>query len=903
KQKTGKSLGLLHVLERQYDIENGKVQLIRVPYYKNTTINSTLSCLPWDGSKGGVLVLNVENALELNADIDVSAKGFKGGKTSTDSIISCDVTGYIFPNFNESIAALKGEGIHNTNTLLSGKGKLANGGGGGNSSNSGGAGGGNGGMGGMGGNSYVQCNVFDNGGVPGSNLIYSNANNKVFMGGGGGAGQENDFPALGPGGNGGGIIILNCTSIKTNGFSIKSNGETPQHITGSNDDGRSGGGAGGTILLNYSSASGNVAALANGGDGDYCAPPPPNAAVHGPGGGGGGGVIWLKPSTNSGTTLSVNGGINGTNITLGNNPWGATPGKTGVLLNNLKPIIDQTIFIKNIDSVRITSKIHDCRSVDFKGIGYTRNSPINNWSWNFGDGDKDNSQNPTHIYAKSGVYNVKLIGTDINGCKDSILKTITFTDITITKSKDTSVCGSMPIQLFASGGISYSWTPAASLSNASIANPVATPLLSTKYYVLVTNETGCTKKDSVNIKVNNFPDIIKSNDTTICKGSKAFLSVSGGSVYSWSPAGTLNNSSIANPIANPTVPTTYNVKVTNDEGCSKTATIKVDLFPTSTITKSNDTLICKNYSVKLFASGGVSYLWSPASLLNNATSYSPVTSALSSNTIFKVKIIDQYSCVYNDSVKVTVRPEANFAVSPNSSLCINSSIKLSASGGDNYSWSPATFIDNPLINNPTVYPKTTTTFSVIISEKTCGKKDTLFTTVEVLPLPSIVAVSSNDISCALQSTNLSVKGAGTSFSWSPSASLNDPVSPNPIASPKINTVYSVIVKDKNGCINKDSVLVKVSPAKTFFGLPNSFTPNGDGRNDCYGVSAFGPFTELSFSIYNRWGQLVFHTDKADKCWDGTFKGEPQGTGVFAYVIVAKSTCGLINEKGTVTLIR
>ncbi|MEO6729922.1 MAG: hypothetical protein ABIN01_01810, partial [Ferruginibacter sp.] len=79
KNKVGNIIELKNILTRQYDIANGKVQLIRVPYYDNINITSTLTCMPWDGNKGGVLVLNVRNAIDLNADIDVSGKGFKGG--------------------------------------------------------------------------------------------------------------------------------------------------------------------------------------------------------------------------------------------------------------------------------------------------------------------------------------------------------------------------------------------------------------------------------------------------------------------------------------------------------------------------------------------------------------------------------------------------------------------------------------------------------------------------------------------------------------------------------------------------------------------------------------------------------------------------------------------------------
>ena len=79
KTKSGNIIELKNNLTRNYDIPDGKVQLIRVPYYNDVMVTSTLTCLPWDGSKGGVLVLNVLNTVELNADINTTGRGFLKG--------------------------------------------------------------------------------------------------------------------------------------------------------------------------------------------------------------------------------------------------------------------------------------------------------------------------------------------------------------------------------------------------------------------------------------------------------------------------------------------------------------------------------------------------------------------------------------------------------------------------------------------------------------------------------------------------------------------------------------------------------------------------------------------------------------------------------------------------------
>ena len=77
KSKAGNIIELKDSLTRAYDIATGKVQLIRVPYFNTINIAATLTCLPWDGSKGGVLVLNAKDTVNLLADIDLSGKGFR----------------------------------------------------------------------------------------------------------------------------------------------------------------------------------------------------------------------------------------------------------------------------------------------------------------------------------------------------------------------------------------------------------------------------------------------------------------------------------------------------------------------------------------------------------------------------------------------------------------------------------------------------------------------------------------------------------------------------------------------------------------------------------------------------------------------------------------------------------
>jgi gliding motility-associated-like protein len=135
--------------------------------------------------------------------------------------------------------------------------------------------------------------------------------------------------------------------------------------------------------------------------------------------------------------------------------------------------------------------------------------------------------------------------------------------------------------------------------------------------------------------------------------------------------------------------------------------------------------------------------------------------------------------------------------------------------------------------------------------------------------------------------------------------LNDPNSASPVATPIITTLYVVTGTDLSGCINTAGVTVKVSPNSTGgYLMPTAFTPDNDGKNDCFGIKYWGTITKLEFSIYNRWGERVFYTTDPGGCWDGKINGVPQDPNVFVYMIKAKTTCQPeVFRKGTFVLIR
>jgi gliding motility-associated-like protein len=145
--------------------------------------------------------------------------------------------------------------------------------------------------------------------------------------------------------------------------------------------------------------------------------------------------------------------------------------------------------------------------------------------------------------------------------------------------------------------------------------------------------------------------------------------------------------------------------------------------------------------------------------------------------------------------------------------------------------------------------------------------------------------------------------AAAIYQWSPAATLSNDKVPAPIAIPLEQTMYKVIATSRNGCITTDSVLIKVEEAQDIF-VPNAFTPNGDGRNDRL-IPIFPlSFTLKNFSIFNRWGQLVFSSSSRGEGWNGKLNGITQASGGYVWVLQASNATGVVIKKtGTLALVQ
>lgn len=329
--------------------------------------------------------------------------------------------------------------------------------------------------------------------------------------------------------------------------------------------------------------------------------------------------------------------------------------------------------------------------------------------------------NPTVNPMATTTYTV----VAFNNCgNDTTQVTVPVIDFSVTASNDDTICVGSSTQLHASGGISYQWTPAASLDDATSPDPMATPSTTTIYSVLVTNPDGCELRDSVRIQVDVFPQTNAGPDRVICEGESVQLQVTGGTFFHWTPPTGLSNPTIGNPVATPSDTIQYVVTGTNSCGFD-VDTVIVYVKETNPVA-GPDTIICPGTSVRLYAYGGVQYKWIPGSFLDNPNSQFPIATPEFAFT-YSVQITDSIGCVAYDTLRVRMYPAQHPSAGPDRYVEFGESTTLIATGGSgHYLWSPPDFLSCTHCPSPTATPQITTGYLLTLTDtNNCSFYDTV----------------------------------------------------------------------------------------------------------------------------------------------------------------------------------
>ena len=372
-------------------------------------------------------------------------------------------------------------------------------------------------------------------------------------------------------------------------------------------------------------------------------------------------------------------------------------------------------------------------------------------------------------------------------------------------------------------GFTYLWNNAASLDDPNIAEPTACPGSTQTYIVLMTDQvTLCENWDTVTVTVNPLPVVDAGVDKAVCSGFCDTLGTVGlaNLSYSWLPASFLNDPGIPTPVSCPDSTVTY-VVVASDTltGCLNSDTVLIVVNPLPLADAGTDTTLCDGFCTTLGSApvAGGTYIWSPATGLNNALAANP-TACISVSETYVMTLTDTMTaCLNTDTVTVSINPLPLANSGSDTAVCEGSCTTIGSISlpGLSYNWSPALGLSNPSISDPVACPAATQVYIMTLTDSVtgCENSDSIEITVNALPIAD--AGPDQDVcegSCVTIGTPIVLLYTPN---WSPVTDLSDPLDPMPMACPGLTTIYALTLTDStSGCQTIDSVTVNVLPLPT-----------------------------------------------------------------------------------------
>ena len=426
------------------------------------------------------------------------------------------------------------------------------------------------------------------------------------------------------------------------------------------------------------------------------------------------------------------------------------------------------------------------------------------YSWSPATSFTNATVNPaTATIASNTTFTVT--GTSGGGCSGTGTITINALPAASLNISSTvaTMCPGESSTLSVTGGSTYNWSPANTLSAATGSSVVATPSATTTYIVTSpSSAAACAATANYTITVNPLPVIYAGTDATYCVGNQTTLSATGATSLSWSPATGLSSTSISNPIASPVNTTTYTVTGTSPDGCTASDQVIVSVNSLPIANPGAGAANCSGSGATLNGSGGILYQWSPAIGLSDATSSGPIATP-ASTTNYTLVVTDINGCISPPSAPITVtvftQPAAP-VVSPAgpNAICFGQNIVLTSTPGASYLWS----------NGATTQSITITqsgSFNVrIVDANGCVSPPSLFVDVIVNPTPVAPIIS------AVGATNFCQGGSATLQTNQASGILwNNGSTTSQIT---INTTgqYTATYTDAVGCISPASAPVQIN---------------------------------------------------------------------------------------------
>ncbi len=518
------------------------------------------------------------------------------------------------------------------------------------------------------------------------------------------------------------------------------------------------------------------------------------------------------------------------------------------------------------------------------GVTLSLDSSISSVSWIGADIDDPTSLTP--FVNPSISTNYIAVQIDTNGCesRDTIFVDVT-PEVPVDAGVDQIIC--VNDSIFIGNNISpdsstFTWDLAENVLDPFAAETFAFPPSSQWFYLTVTNDT-CTSYDSVFVTVNSLPNVnITPGDTTMCLDDSTTFNAYGAVTYRWYE----NEDFVGegDELLHVTYFSSFVIaEGTDANGCVNYDSSFVTVLPLPDIDLSNDTAICIGQSTTLEVSGGVSYLWYDSELNGSVDSIINLTP--SETRVYNVRVNGANGCYDLDEVEVTVNPLPVVDIMSDTLICKESKAYLWATGGEEYSWSPSTGINDSTARVTTAMPEDPISYQVRVIDIN-GCIDSAQASVDLNDNPTAAFEFEYIPTCAGFEVQFRDSSAlADSYLWDFGDGFTS-VEESPFHIFEFgNEVTTTLITINNGICADTAIQSfnwkKISEFLDVF-VPNVFTPNNDGINDCFEVIVPDEFVSCTdFVMYNRWGMKVFDTQefKSDFCGVNAYNEQdlPEGT--------------------------
>lgn len=503
----------------------------------------------------------------------------------------------------------------------------------------------------------------------------------------------------------------------------------------------------------------------------------------------------------------------------------------------------------------------------------------------------------TIVVTESGTYSVSIIDNEGFEASSSPV-TVTVYDIPIpliNNDGPLTFCPGESVTLTSSEAASYLWLPGSETTQSITVSASGT------FRVVVNDLYGCRgTSEPVTIIANSSPlaFIYPDESTTLCEGGSITFSSSEAAFYLWSPYGETTQSIIASQTGD------YSVTLTDANGCAGiSSTVHLDVMEAIdiTVSSSGSLDLCQGESVTLTASApnAADFQWFRNGVPVQGSIGASIT--VSDFADYYVEVINQTGCIGNSQVQsVRVSPIPTAYLGMDEVICVGESVVLTASGGEAFLWSTGETTQSILIS-----PTESSNYFVNVTNPYCNQMnaDTVNVSVAEFPLAVIQASENPSLGNPVNFVDNSADNSIVNWYWD-FGDGSDAAMQNSNHTYDAEGIYTVILKVENqyGCAANDTLEVNVTQIII---IPNSITPNGDGINDVLGVKNNG-VDEYTLSIFNRFGQIVYESEKREINWDGkSSSGVELSGGTYFYVLDVKNsgTLGNFEKRGFITLIR